>query len=172
VLAVLATLWGVYYSRQQLKEAKRIREENHKLFDDQRREDNAWSGKCARASQALCALAPRFIQGSAGQPSGYALSILFPDPSLRTRVLSHLIEHKGGLDYIARPLDVSQFALEPAAGTDRSGPEQIEEFKAKDPDIAKRDGPVKTFDSRSNSYSASSRCRTLWCLRVRVFSCL
>jgi len=37
VLAVLATLWGVYYSRQQLKEAKRIREENHKLFDDQRR---------------------------------------------------------------------------------------------------------------------------------------
>jgi hypothetical protein len=140
VLAVLATLWGVYYSRQQLKEAKRIREENHKLFDDQRREDNAWSGKCARASQALCALAPRFIQGSAGQPSGYALSILFPDPSLRTRVLSHLIEHKGGLDYIARPLDVSQLRLNPLRELIDLVLSRFEEFKAKDPDIAKRMG--------------------------------
>jgi len=71
------------------------------------------------------ALAPRFIQGSAGQPSGYALSILFPDPSLRTRVLSHLIEHKGGLDYIARPLDVSQLRLNPLRELIDLGPEQI-----------------------------------------------
>ena len=60
VLAFLATLWGVYYSRQQLNEAKRIREENQRFFEDQRKEDNVWSEKCVRASQILCAVA-RFL---------------------------------------------------------------------------------------------------------------
>lgn len=140
VLAVLATLWGVCYTRQQLKEAKRIREENQKLFEDQRREDNSWSEKCVRASQTLCAVAPRFIQGSAGQPSGYALSILFPDPSLRTRVLSHLIEQKNGLVYIARPLDVSQLRLNPMRELIDLVLSRFEEFKAKDPGVAERMG--------------------------------
>jgi hypothetical protein len=140
VLAVLATLWGVYYSRQQLKEAKRIREENQKLFEDQRREDNTWSEKCVSASQTLCAVAPRFVQGSTGQPSGYALSILFPDPSLRTSVLSHLIEQKSGLVYIARPLDVSQLRLNPMRELIDLVLSRFEEFKAKEPDVAKRMG--------------------------------
>jgi hypothetical protein len=113
VLAVLATLWGVYYSRQQLNEAKRIREENQKFFEDQRREDNVWSEKCVYVSQMLCTVAPRFIQGSANRPGADALGILFPDPSLRTRVLSHLIEQKSGLVYIARPLDTNQLRLRP-----------------------------------------------------------
>jgi hypothetical protein len=140
VLAVLATLWGVYYSRQQLNEAKRIRKENQKFFEDQRREDNMWSEKCLRASQILCAAAPRFIQGSANRPGGDALGILFPDHGLRTRVLSHLIEQKSGLVYIARPLDVNQLRLNPMRELVDLVLNRFEEFKAQDADVAKRMG--------------------------------
>jgi hypothetical protein len=55
-------------------------------------------------------------------------------------VLSHLIEHKGGLDYIARPLDVSQLRLNPLRELIDLVLSRFEEFKAKDPDIAKRMG--------------------------------
>jgi len=140
VLAFLATLWGVYYSRQQLNEAKGIREENQRFFEDQRKEDNVWSEKCVRASQILCAVAPRFIQGSANQPGGHALCLLFPDPSLRTRVLSHLIEQNSGLVYIVRGLDVSQLRLNPMRELVDLVLNRFEEFKVKNADVAKRMG--------------------------------
>jgi hypothetical protein len=140
VLAFLATLWGVYYARQQLKEARRIREENQRFAENQRAGDNAWSEKCVQAAQTLCAVAPRFLQGSANQPGGDALGILFPDLNLRIRVLSHLIEQKSGLVYIARPLDVTQLRLSPMRELIDLVLKRFEEFRAEYPDVAKRMG--------------------------------
>jgi hypothetical protein len=140
VLALIATAWGVYYARGQLREARRVREENEAFIQRQMQEDDLWSEKCVRVAQVLCAVAPRFLQGNANKPGGDALCLLFPDYALRNRVLSHLIEKQSGLVYTMRPLDVTQLRLKPMRELIDMVLKRIEEYKAEDADFATRMG--------------------------------
>jgi hypothetical protein len=69
VLAFIATAWGVYYARGQLREAQEIRMQNQLFIENQTREDDLWSEKSVRASELLCKVAPRFVQGGPGIPT-------------------------------------------------------------------------------------------------------
>lgn len=140
VLALLATGWGVYYARGQLREAQRVREQNRDFIENQMKEDDLWSEKYTRASQVLCAVAPRSVQGSANRPGGDALCVLFPDYAVRNRILSYLIEKQSGLVYTMRPLDVTQLRLKPMRDLIDLVLDKIAGFKAQDPDIANRMG--------------------------------
>jgi hypothetical protein len=140
VLALMATVWGVYYARGQLREAQKVRKENKRFIENQMRDDDLWSEKSVRASQVLCAVAPRFVQGNANRPSGDALCLLFPDYVVRNRILSHLIEKQSGLVYTMRPLDVSQLRLKPTRELIDLVLARIEEFKTQDSELANRIG--------------------------------
>ena len=139
-LALVATIWGVYYARGQLREAQRLQQQNQILLENQKREDDLWSEKCVRASQQLCTVAPRFIQGNAVQPSGDALCLLFPDYDIRNRILSHLIEKQSGLVYTLRPLDVNRLRLKPIRDLIDLVLARIEEIKTQDAELAHRMG--------------------------------
>jgi hypothetical protein len=104
VLALIATARGVYYARGQLREAQRVRQQNQAFIANQMKDDDLWSERSMHASQALCNVAPRFVQGGPSRPSGDALCLLFPDHSQGNRILSHLIEKQSGLVYTMRPL--------------------------------------------------------------------
>jgi hypothetical protein len=140
VLALMATVWGVYYARGQLREAQKVRKENQRFIENQMRDDDLWSEKSVRASQVLCVVAPRFVQGNANRPSGDALCLLFPDYVVRNRILSHLIEKRSGLVYTMRPLDVSQLRLKPTRELIDLVLARIEEFKTQDSELANRIG--------------------------------
>jgi hypothetical protein len=140
VLALMATVWGVYYARGQLREAQKVRKENQRFIENQMRDDDLWSEKSVRASQVLCVVAPRFVQGNANRPSGDALCLLFPDYVVRNRILSHLIEKQSGLVYTMRPLDVSQLRLKPTRELIDLVLARIEEFKTQDSELANRIG--------------------------------
>jgi hypothetical protein len=139
VLALMATVWGVYYARGQLREAQKVRKEQ-RFIENQMRDDDLRSEKSVRASQVLCAVAPPFVQGNANRPSGYALYLLFPDYVVRNRILSHLIEKQSGLVYTMRPLDVSQLRLKPTRELIDLVLARIEEFKTQDSELANRIG--------------------------------
>lgn len=140
VVAILATLWGVYYARKQLNEAKQIREQNQTFLERQQAEDNLWSEKYVRAAQILCLVAPRFLQGAANKPGGNSLDLLFPAFNTRNQVLSLLIEQKSGLVYMIRPLDVTQLRLKPLRDLIDRVLNRFEEFKSAEQDFAKRMG--------------------------------
>ena len=140
VLALLGTLAGAYYARSQLSEARRIREEHDQAATRQRQEDDLWSARFVSTAETLCRVAPKFIQGNANNPSGDALCLLFPDPGLRTRILSHLIEKQTGLTYTMRPFDVAQLRLKPMRELIDSVLKRIEEYKTENPDFARRMG--------------------------------
>ena len=140
VLALLGTLAGVYYARGHLREARRVREENDQAVARQRQEDDLWSGKFVGVAQTLCRVAPRFIQGNANSPGGDGLCLLFPDPVLRTRILSHLIEKQTGLSYMMRPFDIAQLRLKPMRELIDLVLKRIEEYKVENADFAGRMG--------------------------------
>jgi hypothetical protein len=139
-LALVATIWGVYYARGQLREAQRVQQQNQTFIENQKKDDDLWSEKCVSVSQQLCVVAPRFIQGNANRPSGEALCLLFPDHVTRNRILSHLIEKQCGLVYTMRPLDVNQLRLKPMRDLIDLALTRIEEFKTQDPELAGRMG--------------------------------
>lgn len=139
-LALVATISGVYYARGQLREAQRLQQQNQNFIENQRKEDDLWSEKCVRASQQLCAVAPRFVQGNANRPGGDALCLLFPDHATRNRILSHLIEKQSGLVCTMRPLDVNQLRLKPMRDLIDFVVARIEELKTQDAELAGRMG--------------------------------
>ena len=69
-----------------------------------------------------------------------ALCLLFPDYSVRNRVLSHLIEKQSGLVYTMRPLDVSQLRLKPMRELIDMVLARIEQFKTQDSESANKIG--------------------------------
>lgn len=147
VLALLATICGVYYARRQLREAERVREQTKEFTDNQKRDDenqrrgdDLWAEKQVRVSLILCAVAPYSFQGDTKRPGGDALGLLFPDYAVRNRILSLLIEKQSVLSYTMRPLDVSQLRLKPLRELIDLVLNRIEEFKSQDPDVAKRIG--------------------------------
>ena len=140
VLALMATVWGVYYARGQLREAQKVRSQNQLFIENQMRDDDLWSEKSVHASQVLCSVAPRFVQGNANRPGGDALCLLFPDYVIRNRILSHLIEKQSGLVYTIRPLDVNQLRLKPMRELIDLVLARIEEFKTQDSELANRIG--------------------------------
>lgn len=139
-LALIATVWGAYYGRGQLREARKVSMQNQKFSENQIQQDDLWSEKSARASEILCKVAPRFVQGGPGRPSGDALCLLFPDYDVRNRILSHLIEKQSGLVYTMRPLDVSQLRLKPMRDLIDLILNRIADFKTQDPELSKRIG--------------------------------
>src|SRR6267142_7103815 len=92
-LAFLATLWGVYYSRNQLREAKKLRQENQTFIEKQMEDDNVWSEKYAKAGMLLCKIAGTVIVGNVHYTKG-ALSAVFRDEHVRKLIVSHLIEQQ------------------------------------------------------------------------------
>jgi hypothetical protein len=74
--------------------------QNQLFIDNQIREADLCSEKNVRASELLCKIAPRFVQGGPGRPSGDALCLLFPDYSVRNRILSYLIQKQPNLESV------------------------------------------------------------------------
>jgi len=116
VLALLATAWGVYYSRGQLREAEKVREENQRFAKQQREEDDTWAEKYVRAGKLLCRIADadRFAifpaKAARVMYLGGSLGMLFGE-DVRKQILGQLIEEQNGNNYALRPIDVPRLRL-------------------------------------------------------------
>src|SRR6266850_3819837 len=115
VAALAATLWGVDYSRRQLSEAKRVREENRAFAENQAKEDDLWSEKYVKAGTLLCQLADwdRLLLFGGEKRAVYLggnLEMLF-GKDVRKHILGQLIEKQDDNTYSLRPIDNSQLRL-------------------------------------------------------------
>jgi len=118
VLALVATLWGVFYSRGQLREAKAIREQSERNAAAQMEEDNLWAEKQIKAATLLCKLADTdrldLFGGFGGKVktlyAGGSVGMLFGD-DVRKQILGQLIEKNDDNTYALRPIDISQLRL-------------------------------------------------------------
>jgi len=138
-LAFLATLWGVYYSRNQLREAKKLRQENQTFIEKQMQEDDVWSEKYAKAGMLLCKIAGTRIVGNVLYRNG-ALTVVFHDENVRKLIVSHLIEQQGSHEYIIRPYDLPQLRLKPTRDLIDVVLATTEKFKEEQPDATKELG--------------------------------
>jgi hypothetical protein len=93
ILALVATAVGVYYSRGQLREAKKVREDNRRLIEDQQREDDLWSDKYVKAGKLLCRIADMDRIGMKVHFLGGTLGMLFGE-DVRKHILGLLIEQR------------------------------------------------------------------------------
>jgi hypothetical protein len=144
--ALLATLGGVYYSRGQLREAEKVREQNQIFAEKQAREDDLWADKCVKAGTLLCQIAdwdrPDFFGGGAGKRAVYLggnLEMLF-GRDVRKHILGQLIEKQNDNTYTLRPIDVSQLRLKATRDLIDMVLATVEKFQKQKPGEAKELG--------------------------------
>jgi len=114
VLALVATVWGVFYSGGQLREAKAIREQNERNATAQMKEDNLWAEKYIKAGNLMCRIADTdrfgFISPARVVYMNGALSALFND-DVRRQILGQLIDQQDDRYFALRPIDIFQLRL-------------------------------------------------------------
>ncbi|SRR6266478_2374685 len=115
VAALAASLWGVYYSRGQLSEAKKVREENRTAIEKQAKEDDLWADKYVKAGKLLCQIADwdrlnLFRGEKRAIYLGGNLEMLF-GKDVHKHILGQLIEKQNDNTYALRPIDTSQLRL-------------------------------------------------------------
>jgi len=115
VLTLLATLWGVYYARGQLREARSVREQNENFNEAQRLEDDLWAAKYVRAATLLCEIADLDRLSIFTGPrnftyAGGALRAVFSE-SVCKHIQGQLIQRQNDDSYALRPIETSQLRL-------------------------------------------------------------
>jgi hypothetical protein len=143
--ALVATLWGVYYAYGQLREAKRVREENRTLAEKQAKEDDLWADKYVKAGKILCEIADwdrfKLFQAGLGKHvcQNGTLSLLFSD-DIRRHILGQLIQKQDDNTYALRPIDTAQLRLRATRDLIDVVLVTIEKFQKQKPEEAKELG--------------------------------
>jgi hypothetical protein len=95
VLALLGTLVGVYYARGQLREARRVREEDAKALARQHeaeREGSEWANRYERLVSQLTKLTPTLTVQPPGVPATLLYPSIFPDPKFREALQTYIVQ--------------------------------------------------------------------------------
>lgn len=101
----------------------------------QRKKDELWATKLDEATSALCKICLRFIAG------GYGFPVVFPDPNVRQRIESYLIDRQEGpLRAHAKQLNPEMLRLRVVQETIDLALDTIKKFKEARPDDAQRLG--------------------------------
>jgi hypothetical protein len=144
VLALAATIWGVYYSRGQLREAQRIREENKTFGEREKKDDDLWAGKYVRAATLLCKIADTDRFPAVFYPRkifylGGTLTAVFSEDVCK-QIVGQLIERQKDDSYVLRPMDTSQLRLKATRDLIDLVLVTLERFQAEKPKEAKELG--------------------------------
>lgn len=95
VLALLGTLVGVYYARGQLREARRVREENAEALARQHeaeREESEWANRYERLVSQLTKITPTLTVQPPGVPATPLYPSIFPDAKFREELQTYIIQ--------------------------------------------------------------------------------
>jgi len=95
VLALLGTLVGVYYARSQLREARRIREENAEALARQHeaeREESEWANRYERLVSQLTKINPLLTVQPPGVPATRLYPSIFPDAKIREALQTYIVQ--------------------------------------------------------------------------------
>jgi len=95
VLALLGTLAGVYYARSQLREAKRVREENAAAIARQHQaesEESEWANRYERLVSQLTQITPTMTVQPDGVPATQLYPSIFPDAKVREALQTYIVE--------------------------------------------------------------------------------
>lgn len=143
VVAVLATLWGVYYARGQLQEAQKIREQNERFAENQMKDDDLWAEKYIKAAQLLCKIAdmdkPSLFGPARVVYAGGPLRVIFAE-DVSKRILGQLIERQHDGSYFPRPIETSQLRLKATRDLIDLVLVSMERFQAQKPNESKELG--------------------------------
>jgi hypothetical protein len=141
VITLLIGAVTIYLAHGQLREARRVREQNLTFVEKQMKEDNLWADKYFRAATILCKIAdmdrlPMF--GSSGRTVylGGPLGALFSE-DVRKHILGQLIERQNDDTYAPRPIDTSQLRLKATRDLIELVLEKVEKSRTQKPNEAK-----------------------------------
>ena len=98
VLALLGTLVGVYYARGQLREAKRVREENAAAIARQHqaeREESEWANRYERLVSQITKISPTMTVQPTGVPATQLYPSIFPDAKIREALQTYIVQSNG-----------------------------------------------------------------------------
>jgi hypothetical protein len=107
VLALLGILVGVYYARGQLREARRVREEDAKALARQHeaeREESEWANRYERLVSQLTKINPTLTVQPAGVPATQLYPSIFPDARIREALQTYIVElNDSTTQFLRRP---------------------------------------------------------------------
>lgn len=141
VLALLGTLVGVYYARDQLQEAKRVREENAAAIARQHQaesEESEWAEKHERlASQLLKLRSPGLTIEPPGLTATTLYPSIFPDVNLREAMETYIVGlHASGTQFVRRQAPrPDELRLAVVRETIRNAEKCMAEFQKQNPKI-------------------------------------
>jgi len=95
VLALVGTLAGVYYARGQLREAKRVREENAAAIarqDQAESEESEWANRYERLVSQLTQISPTMTVQPTGVPATQLYPSIFPDAKFREALQTYVVQ--------------------------------------------------------------------------------
>ncbi len=95
VLALLGTLVGVYYARGQLREARRVREEDAEALARQHeaeREESEWANRYERLVSQLMQINPLLTVQPPGVPATRLYPSIFPDAKFREALQTYIVQ--------------------------------------------------------------------------------
>jgi len=95
VLALLGTLVGVYYARGQLREARKVREENAEAFARQHEaesEESEWANRHERLVSQLTKITPTLTVQPPGVPATLLYPSIFPDAKFREALQTYIVQ--------------------------------------------------------------------------------
>lgn len=95
VLALLGTLVGVYYTRGQLREAQRVREEDAKALARQHEaesEESEWANRYERLMSQLVQINPMLTVQPPGVPATPLYPSIFPDAKFREALQTYIVQ--------------------------------------------------------------------------------
>jgi hypothetical protein len=95
VLALLGTLAGAYYASGQLREAKRVREENAEALAQQHkaeREESEWANRYERLVSQLTQINPTVTVAPPGVPATQLYPSIFPDAKIREALQTYIVQ--------------------------------------------------------------------------------
>ena len=99
LLALVGTLAGAYYARGQLREARRIREENAEAVARQHeaeREESEWANRYERLVSQLTKINPLLTVQPPGVPATRLYPSIFPDAKIREALQTYIVQLNAG----------------------------------------------------------------------------
>jgi hypothetical protein len=107
VLALLGTLVGVYYARGQLREARRVREEDAKALARQHeaeREESEWANRYERLVSQLTKITLTMTVQPTGVPATQLYPSIFPDAKFREALQTYIVQlNASQTEFLRRP---------------------------------------------------------------------
>lgn len=140
LLALLGTLVGVYYARGQLREAKRVREEDARALARQHeaeREELEWADRYERLVSQITKITPTMTVQPTGVPATQLYPSIFPDARIREALQTYIVEmNDSTTQFLRRPNPrPDELRLTNLRETIKRAEECMAEFQKRNPKI-------------------------------------